>query len=374
MYGRRLLQSFGLTLGILCGIARMAHATPPTITFTCTVYNVDSSLAGSNGTPAGRVTISNLYTQNIGGAVIRPSSQTLITNSSGVTPSATFIQGEAVTVQVDRGPSLSATFPSQPTIDCSSLLNVASNASTPPATIPVAPSNGGTGCSSPNTVANLPVCNSTHNLDICGVSNSLNTCVAGNSLVDGGTSGNPCIVVCNGGTGTWNILESAPGTGFANPMTTLGDTMYENATPAATRLAGNTTTEPNVYTQTGTGTVSAAPGWTALNAIPKPVVTNSSSPTDAASLTIDWSVAAGFFVSILTTNTTVTFSNQVKNQRIVIEFQQAAAGGPFTVTWPAGVKWLGGSAPTMTATASKKDMANCLYDGTDTLCIADQNF
>lgn len=49
---------------------------------------------------------------------------------------------------------------------------------------------------------------------------------------------------------------------FLNPMTTLGDIMYENATPAATRLAGNTSSTLAVLTQTGTGSASAAPAWT----------------------------------------------------------------------------------------------------------------
>jgi len=45
------------------------------------------------------------------------------------------------------------------------------------------------------------------------------------------------------------------------PLTTLGDTLYENATPAPTRLPGNTTTTPKTLVQTGTGTISAAPAW-----------------------------------------------------------------------------------------------------------------
>ena len=49
---------------------------------------------------------------------------------------------------------------------------------------------------------------------------------------------------------------------FANPMTTLGDTIYENGTPAATRLAGNTSATMAVLTQTGTGSASAATVWT----------------------------------------------------------------------------------------------------------------
>ena len=45
------------------------------------------------------------------------------------------------------------------------------------------------------------------------------------------------------------------------PLTTLGDTLYENATPAPARLAGNTTAAKNFLTQTGTGVISAAPAW-----------------------------------------------------------------------------------------------------------------
>ena len=50
--------------------------------------------------------------------------------------------------------------------------------------------------------------------------------------------------------------------GLLNPMTTLGDIIYENATPTAARLAGWTTADMGVLTQTGNGTISAAPVWT----------------------------------------------------------------------------------------------------------------
>lgn len=61
---------------------------------------------------------------------------------------------------------------------------------------------------------------------------------------------------------TLEVLTSAsiPGS-FINPMTTLGDTVYENATPAAARLAGNTTTTKEYLSQTGNGSISAAPAW-----------------------------------------------------------------------------------------------------------------
>jgi len=50
--------------------------------------------------------------------------------------------------------------------------------------------------------------------------------------------------------------------GMTNPMTTLGDTIYENSTPAPARLAGNTSTRRQYLAQAGTGSVSAAPVWT----------------------------------------------------------------------------------------------------------------
>jgi hypothetical protein len=64
-------------------------------------------------------------------------------------------------------------------------------------------------------------------------------------------------------TTSTGVLSIAAASDFANltPMTTLGDIIYENATPTATRLAGNTTTTKNFLTQTGNGSISAAPAW-----------------------------------------------------------------------------------------------------------------
>ncbi len=59
---------------------------------------------------------------------------------------------------------------------------------------------------------------------------------------------------------------ATPSVGFTNPMTTLGDIIYENVTPAATRLAGNITTAKQYLSQTGTGVISAAPAWATIAA------------------------------------------------------------------------------------------------------------
>lgn len=64
------------------------------------------------------------------------------------------------------------------------------------------------------------------------------------------------------GTDEWYIVNST--TPFINPMTTLGDIIYTDATPTATRLAGNTSASRKYLGQTGTGSVSAAPTWSIL--------------------------------------------------------------------------------------------------------------
>lgn len=60
------------------------------------------------------------------------------------------------------------------------------------------------------------------------------------------------------------IATNAISAGMTNPMTTLGDIIYESATPAPARLAGNTSTTRKFLRQVGTGTISAAPAWDTL--------------------------------------------------------------------------------------------------------------
>jgi hypothetical protein len=66
--------------------------------------------------------------------------------------------------------------------------------------------------------------------------------------------------LANGGTG-----QTAKAAAFdaLSPNTTLGDLTYHNGTNSV-RLAGNTTATKKFLTQTGNGSVSAAPGWNAI--------------------------------------------------------------------------------------------------------------
>lgn len=85
----------------------------------------------------------------------------------------------------------------------------------------------------------------------------------GQVLLSGGagtpTWGTPSIA--NGGTGQ---TTAAAAFNALSPVTTLGDIIYGSAANVNSRLPGNTTSTKKFLTQTGTGTVSAAPGWNTI--------------------------------------------------------------------------------------------------------------
>jgi hypothetical protein len=69
--------------------------------------------------------------------------------------------------------------------------------------------------------------------------------------------------------------------------------------------------------------------------------------------------AGNAFSHTLTENTTFTFSNPPASgtaYSFSIEIIQDASASGFTVTWPAAVDWPAATAPTLTATASAKDV------------------
>jgi hypothetical protein len=74
-------------------------------------------------------------------------------------------------------------------------------------------------------------------------------------------------------------LAVGGGGGMTNPMTTLGDLIYEDGTPAPARLAGNTTTTKKFLTQTGNGSISASPSWGTLAAGDVPTLNQNTTGT-----------------------------------------------------------------------------------------------
>ena len=67
--------------------------------------------------------------------------------------------------------------------------------------------------------------------------------------------------------------------------------------------------------------------------------------------------AGGSFSLVLSGNTTISFGDAPASgaSGFSLTITQDAGGSGYTVTWPAEVKWPGGTAPEMTATADKTD-------------------
>jgi len=128
-------------------------------------------------------------------------------------------------------------------------------------------------------------------------------------------------------------------------MTTLGDTIYENATPAPARLAGNTTGTKKFLTQTGTGVVSAAPAWGTIASGDLPAspaltgtpTTPTGTPGDAST-----QIATDAFVAHA-----VAAASQCGQAMLNLgwlgatcNFLQAQITGPGATVWAAGTTYL----------------------------------
>ena len=89
----------------------------------------------------------------------------------------------------------------------------------------------------------------------------------------------------------------------------------------------------------------------------------------SGAVTFDLSQANNFHVTLNANITSITFSNMPATGNgtpIVIELTQDATGGRTVAGWPAAVKWPGGTAPTITATAHAVDViAGYVRDGTN---------
>lgn len=159
--------------------------------------------------------------------------------------------------------------------------------------------------------------------------------LAANQIVLGGGAGATPATLGSLGTGTTVLHGNASGApSFAAVALTTDVT---GTLPVANGGTG-------VTSSTGTGAVvlGTTPTLTA------PVYTQAS----ISALNIDWDSASVHYKT-LAANSTITFSNDSDGQQVVVALTNTASN--YTVTWPAGVKWSGGSAPTQT-TGAKTDV------------------
>jgi hypothetical protein len=207
--------------------------------------------------------------------------------------------------------------------------------------------------------------------------------IAGSPITSSGTlamtySGT-ALPVANGGTGATSLTANnvilgngtsavqvvAPGTN-GNVLTSNGTT-WASSTPATQTYPGagiaNSTGSAwgTSYTTSGSGTVVALNNTPTLT---NPTVTNYvETPYSANSSTAITIALTNGTVQIitLTGNATITMPTAVSGKSFIMFLRQDVTGSR-TVTWST-VNWSGGTAPTITSTASKQDIYSFFSDG-----------
>lgn len=173
---------------------------------------------------------------------------------------------------------------------------------------------------------------------------------------------NGTLPVANGGTGatslTANNVILGNGTSAVQVVApgTTGNVLTSNGT-TWTSVAGATGDVTLTGTQTLTNKTIEAGVFT--NGYTEEVVTANT----GTAYTID--LANGSVqILTLTGNCTFTFPTATAGKSFTLLLRQDGTGGR-TVTWPAAVKWPGGTAPTITSTASRQDKYIFTADGTN---------
>lgn len=89
--------------------------------------------------------------------------------------------------------------------------------------------------------------------------------------------------------------------------------------------------------------------------------------TDASTITLDVTLGTSAKVTLGATGRTLTISNLISGEAcyVALDVYQDGTGSRTITTWPSGVKWKGGVAPTLTTTAGAHDIITFKYDGTE---------
>jgi hypothetical protein len=199
------------------------------------------------------------------------------------------------------------------------------------------------------------------------------------------TAGTDYVAPAGSGASLTGITASQVGAIALSLAAALGDTIAASASGAWAKLSGNTTATKKFYTQTGTGSVSAAPAWNTLasgdipnNAanttgtaanltggatLPAYLAPFVSALTDGSSIATNAALGNDFSVTIAGNRTMAAPSNPVDGQKILYAIKQDGTGSR-TMTWTTGTggfSFGAGSAPTLSTAAGDVDLVAFRY-------------
>lgn len=296
-----------------------------------TANGVSGSVATSTTTPAITLTLGAITPTSVNGNVFTTGSSTY-TGTSGQT--YTFPTTSATIARTDAA-------------------NTFVGASTASAWILTSPTI--TTKISPTTDDNAPLGDTTHNFSDLFLATGAVINYQNSNVVITHTSG-----ILTMGTGDFRITTA--GTNTAS-VVTVGGTQT---------LTSKTLTSPTITAPAITGATTIGTGATITTpTITKPVlnVTNPTgqtySPSAAGTATLDLSLANQHYITMPAGNITIALSNDTNNQVFLVSITQDATGSR-TVTWFTTIRWAGGSPPTLTTTASKRDTFGFIRTGSGT--------
>ena len=95
--------------------------------------------------------------------------------------------------------------------------------------------------------------------------------------------------------------------------------------------------------------------------------------TGDGTTSIDWKLGNNFDFTFGAMNEVFSFLAPTKKGKFTLKLKQDATGGR-TATFPATVKWAGGTAPTLSTGANAVDIISFLWDGTNYYGVASLDF
>lgn len=190
----------------------------------------------------------------------------------------------------------------------------------------------------------------------------------------------PTISYTGGATAGSEVVTLASDLGNINVRISDGvstNTQIKNAILAALGVAVDSLYASDLVTISITGghesdaaSVTSAQAMTGASQTPAPSSSMRVIPSVVvASTVIDWSLSR-LYSKTLSANTTFTFVNATDGLELEIAITNTASN--YTVTWPSGIKWVGGSAPTQT-TGANTDVYRLRQIGTTIYATAAQN-